>query len=581
MKITPLRASPLVMSIVVAGVVLSALSVITVRNRLNAFQDEWMNERAEIVSSAIQATVGDLAAGLEGAGAFMEVSAPVSQESFAAYVSRIDPRLSLIGVAYLPVIPAAELEAFEARMRLENMDHPQYRDYRVQELSVTGEAAPDLAARDTYFPVQMFVDGEFLKLAVPVEDGESTFDLGLGIDGGSRPEWRQSLTDAVARDDVVVSDFIDVAFADVAIGKAFVIAVPVRSAVEDSSISGLLAAPMIDFLLPTELDVSITSDVNWQVGSVGDGIEGPGSRAWVGAIEVPGGSWSLRVEPTEAGAADLAGTPLWLVTLVGLALTALAAVIGHLVVQRARSRASLDEMQRLSEEKDRFLASVSHEIRTPLTSVSGLAHELRDRPQDFGVEEVKDLIGLIADESDELSAIVEDLLVAARTDIDKVNIHAGRLIVGKEAENAMETSGVSAALVGARSAEAWGDAQRVRQILRNLLTNAGRYGGDTIEIRMADNSHWARITVADNGAPIPDLKRREIFEPYVTAHREDHKAGSIGLGLFISRKLATLMGGSLDYHHDGEWSMFSLDLPMVAPSGDGPMVDPAPHLLAS
>ena len=67
--------------------------------------------------------------------------------------------------------------------------------------------------------------------------------------------------------------------------------------------------------------------------------------------------------------------------------------------------------------------------------------------------------------------------------------------------------------------------------------------------------------VADDGRPISAEHKRRIFDPYTTAHENGAQLGSIGLGLYISSKLAELMGGSLQYTHDGSHSLFELRLP--------------------
>lgn len=72
------------------------------------------------------------------------------------------------------------------------------------------------------------------------------------------------------------------------------------------------------------------------------------------------------------------------------------------------------------------------------------------------------------------------------------------------------------------------------------------------------------VTVADDGAPIESSRQRQIFDPYTSAHESSDQLGSIGLGLFISLKLARLMGGDLRYRHDGTHVLFELFLPTQA-----------------
>jgi signal transduction histidine kinase len=101
---------------------------------------------------------------------------------------------------------------------------------------------------------------------------------------------------------------------------------------------------------------------------------------------------------------------------------------------------------------------------------------------------------------------------------------------------------------------------RLRQILRNLVTNAHRYGGETASIAVRRLGSAAVIEVSDDGDGIPAELVERVFEPYETAHRATRVAGSVGLGLTVSRELARLMGGDLTYHRTGSGTTFRLTL---------------------
>lgn len=270
----------------------------------------------------------------------------------------------------------------------------------------------------------------------------------------------------------------------------------------------------------------------------------------------------MTVGPTDAKKAVLLETPTPLIVSTGLVLTALMAALVHLAMERRAGRRRLESLQKLSEDKDRFLAAVSHEIRTPLTTVHGLTHELAERPDDFSAEEAASLLELVVEQADEVAAIVEDLLVAARTDIGKVSIYPADIDLGTEMEEVLAGTSSEAQMAG-QPGRAWADGRRVRQILRNLLTNAGRYGGTRLEVRFAGDASWSTVTVADDGPVISESHQERIFDPYTSAHENNKQVGSVGLGLFISRKLARVMGGELEYTHDGEFSCFTLRLPRV------------------
>jgi two-component system, OmpR family, sensor histidine kinase KdpD len=101
------------------------------------------------------------------------------------------------------------------------------------------------------------------------------------------------------------------------------------------------------------------------------------------------------------------------------------------------------------------------------------------------------------------------------------------------------------------------DPKRVRQILRNLLTNAQRYGGPRQRVVAGGLRGHVWIEVRDNGDGIADEDVNRVFQPYVTTGAE----GSVGLGLAVARQLAELMGGTLVYEHSAGESVFRLQLP--------------------
>ena len=124
---------------------------------------------------------------------------------------------------------------------------------------------------------------------------------------------------------------------------------------------------------------------------------------------------------------------------------------------------------------------------------------------------------------------------------------------------------------------AWADGRRVRQIVRNLITNAVKYGGAERQIRLGGNGDSVWIEVADSGPPIDANRSVRMFEAYVTTGVDsEENIGAIGLGLYVSRHLARSSGGDLTYCHDGEFGVFRLSVPRANPptedrdSADGP-----------
>ncbi|MEA2002141.1 MAG: PAS domain-containing sensor histidine kinase [Actinomycetota bacterium] len=230
-------------------------------------------------------------------------------------------------------------------------------------------------------------------------------------------------------------------------------------------------------------------------------------------------------------------------------------------------RSTERRLERLVADKDRFIASVSHEMRTPLSAVLGLSEELAANSDRFDEEETKELIGLVAAQSADLSLLVEDLLVAA-------NLEAGRVSINKEILD-LRTAALAAyedcrrshpdfqrIEIGGNLTSGFADPVRVRQIVRNLITNAIRYGGEDVSIEVGHTT-GPFIRVLDNGAGVPLEHREAIFVPYFQATGTKRVLGSLGLGLAISRELARRMDGDLSYSYKDGVSAFQLDLPAV------------------
>ncbi len=219
-------------------------------------------------------------------------------------------------------------------------------------------------------------------------------------------------------------------------------------------------------------------------------------------------------------------------------------------------------LQALLQSKDDFIATISHELRTPITSVLGFAMLLEESHPDFTDYERREMVRLISQQAHELATIVEDLLVAARANVDRLHVQAVDVDLAAELASVMETMPQLAAADVQLAEPAWAvaDPVRVRQILRNLLTNAIRYGGDRISVTVDLTGDTACVQVYDDGDGVREADREAIFDPYRSG-RSAAEPGAVGLGLTVSRTLARLMDGDLTYRREGDQSCFELTLP--------------------
>jgi signal transduction histidine kinase len=238
--------------------------------------------------------------------------------------------------------------------------------------------------------------------------------------------------------------------------------------------------------------------------------------------------------------------------------------------QRLENEELLRQKDQMLAEKNRLIATVSHELRTPLAGVVGFASMLADRSSGLSAEEREELARLIATSSTELSALVEDLLVAAR-------LESGSLEVSSERVNLAELLGDLATdhsvdlPDNARGTSVQGDPLRIRQIVRNLLTNAERYGGVRVCLQIRSEPAGTRVIVRDDGDGVPEHLVDTIFRPFERAHTRPGRTDAAGLGLAISSQLAALMEGQLIYRRVEGWTSFELLLRTATPRNPRPI----------
>ncbi|MBU1493099.1 MAG: HAMP domain-containing histidine kinase, partial [Actinobacteria bacterium] len=227
------------------------------------------------------------------------------------------------------------------------------------------------------------------------------------------------------------------------------------------------------------------------------------------------------------------------------------------------------EMVRMVRMRDQLIAAVSHELRTPLTSVIGLLEVLRETTTaDQGSEE-RTLLDLAAAEAASLGFLVEDLLVAARRGFGKVPVKAVPIPIGEIVRDTIEHLSWSSAgevrfdIDVPGDLEAVGDPVRVGQILRNLLVNSIRYGGERRRVSGAVDGPELVVRVIDDGPGVGPGMIGSLFEPYRNAQLHPTMPGSLGLGLTISWTLAVAMGGDLSYYRREGETVFELRLPVA------------------
>ncbi|HEY3184280.1 MAG TPA: ATP-binding protein, partial [Gaiellaceae bacterium] len=255
----------------------------------------------------------------------------------------------------------------------------------------------------------------------------------------------------------------------------------------------------------------------------------------------------------------------------------LVSLLGRLVasaVQNIRAyeaeRRTVEELRRLSALRADFVSLVSHELRSPMAAVIGSARTLQQRWRELSPEQRESFLALIADETSRLAGLIGDVLDTSRIDAGTFTYSFGDVDVRSLVEEtvAAATIGQDEVPVVAMLEETLpivrGDAERLRQVLTNLVDNAVKYSphGEPVEVRASAIDGRVLVDVADRGAGIPAADQRLIFEKFGRASGGGAKPGT-GLGLYIARSIAEAHGGTLEVEPGpgARGAVFTLSLP--------------------
>jgi len=248
----------------------------------------------------------------------------------------------------------------------------------------------------------------------------------------------------------------------------------------------------------------------------------------------------------------------------------------ELVQSQALLRERAADLERANQYKSEFLANMSHELRTPLNSALILAKLLADNKDRNLTEQQVKFAQTISASGNELLALINDVLDLSRIESGKFEIASAPVSIARETETLIkmfqpaarqQNLGLSSVIEPGVPEHIQTDAQRLGQILRNLLSNAlkfTKHGEVSLRI-YAGTPETVSFAVRDTGIGIPENQRDIIFEAFRQADGSIHRQyGGTGLGLSISRSLAELLGGEIAVQSSvGQGSVFTLTLPLV------------------
>ena len=236
-------------------------------------------------------------------------------------------------------------------------------------------------------------------------------------------------------------------------------------------------------------------------------------------------------------------------------------------------RAANEQLKSLDRLKDDFMSSVTHELRTPLTSIRAVAELMRD-DENMDIAQRQQFVGIIVGETERLSRLVNQVLDMAKIEAGHAEWHTTTLDLRELLEQAARTMAETCrerGVVLERSLPTQvrpirADADRLTQVVLNLLSNAAKYAprdGGRVVLSLKETDDGVEVEVQDNGPGIPVDQQAMVFEKFRQVGGDAHyRPGGTGLGLPISRQIVAHFGGRMWLRSlPGQGAVFGFSLP--------------------
>ena len=232
------------------------------------------------------------------------------------------------------------------------------------------------------------------------------------------------------------------------------------------------------------------------------------------------------------------------------------------------------EQRKLDDSRREFVANVSHELRTPLTNVRGYAETLMSA-DDIDRDIQMRFLGVISSEADRMTRIVKDLLTLTRLDYNRMEMHMQPMDLrelGQKAAAAMEGQAAGQGLtltctLPDAMPTVLGDAERIQQVIINIITNAIKYNkpNGAIAITGGTEGEQVFLRVEDTGIGVPKADLERLFERFYRVDKaRSRESGGTGLGLAIAKQIVETHGGHIGFDSEyGKGSVVTLYLPQM------------------
>ncbi|UOQ83960.1 sensor histidine kinase [Gracilibacillus salinarum] len=218
------------------------------------------------------------------------------------------------------------------------------------------------------------------------------------------------------------------------------------------------------------------------------------------------------------------------------------------------------DLDRLRNERNEFLASISHELRTPLTYIKGYA-DIISRPDITDLDR-EEYIGIIREETEQLNVLIKNLFELAQMDQNQFDIKREKVVLGELIQSladrirpAYSEKNISFLVNCPNDTVAYVDSKRFQQVLLNILDNARKHShaGSQVKLEVSETNQYVKISIIDNGEGIPKKDLPKIFDRlYRVEKSRSRKSGGTGLGLAIAKEIIESHGGSIEVQSELE-----------------------------
>ncbi|WP_368487722.1 two-component system histidine kinase PnpS [Clostridium sp. BJN0013] len=229
----------------------------------------------------------------------------------------------------------------------------------------------------------------------------------------------------------------------------------------------------------------------------------------------------------------------------------------------------ITDIKRLENMRSQFVANVSHELKTPLTSIKGFAETLKYVED---IENKNKFLNIINDEADRLTRLINDILILSHIEsnemdkIELININGIIDNVCYMMEPFADKKHIKIKKMSCEMPDIWGDADRFKQMIINLVDNAIKYtnNGGQVKVGTALEDNNCLIWVEDNGVGISEEHQERLFERFYRVDKARSRSqGGTGLGLAIVKHIILKFSGTIELNSEiGKGSKFTVKIPI-------------------